>query len=322
MQDTSILIPTCRRPHFLEAALAGVARQTAVDRIGEVLVIENGGDRRSEAVCKKFPNLPIKYIFRNPVVPVSKLIVAVFSEANLPFVALLHDDDWWLDFHLDRSLKKLDSQPKLSACYSSHLATESENLWFRGVGGNFTAWFGNDQCVAPGERLLNFHQMLVTSIVQSGFHMSSLVARRTAIEACYPAFDDGNEYDVDRTLAVELARQGDVLFHDTPAVAVRAHPGQDGQLASKDNRYLWFGKNTRRLIKQAKDAGIDIRSEFASRISRPEFNINMAMRSIALWDIDLLAKESVLPPPWLKAYQRSKWRARLIKTVFFLRRRL
>lgn len=321
MKDISILIPTCRRAHFLQAALQSVARQTALARIGEVLVMENGEDRRSEAVCQQFPNLPIKYIYRDPTIPLSKWTVATLSEASLPLVAMLHDDDWWLDFHLERSLGKLDDQPNLSAVYSSFFFTESENLWFRGVNGNFTAWFGNDQSINGEARVLNFKQMIITSLLQSGFHMSSLVFRRSVIKACFPAFDDGNEFDVDRTLAVELSRQGDVLFHDTPSLVVRLHPGQDGVQAIKDNRAApWFQKNTRRLIKQAQDASIDIRSELSSRISRPGFDSNMAMRFIGPEALNWLAADSLLSPPWLRAYRHAKLRARFFKVVSCINR--
>ena len=113
MKDVSVLIPTAKRPHFLSTALESVARQTALDRIGEVLVIENGEDRGSGDVCKRFPNLPIKYIYRNPTIPASERTVSILREGSLPFVALLHDDDWWFDFHLERSLEKLGKEPSL-----------------------------------------------------------------------------------------------------------------------------------------------------------------------------------------------------------------
>jgi len=319
MKDTSVLISTCKRPHFLIAALESVARQTAVDRIGEIIVVENGSDRGSEKVCQKFPSLPIKYIFRNPMVPLSKLTVTLLSESSLPLVAMLHDDDWWLDFHLERSLEKLDTKPELSAVYSSHFVTESENYWFQGINGNFTAWFANDQRTNGETRILNFKQVLITSLLQSGFHMSSLVYRGAAIKACFAAYDDGNEYDNDRTLAVELSRQGDILFHDTPSAVVRVHPGQDNRLTKKIGKAkYWFNRNTRRLIQQAIGESIDIRSELSLRISRPGFDANMALRCISSADYDPLAEASLLPPPLLKAYRYAKWRDDILRAVFGL----
>ena len=320
MPDTSILIPTCRRPHFLEAALAGVARQTARNRIGEVLVIENGADRRSEDVCRKFPGLPIKYIFRNPVVPVSQLLVATMREASQPFVAMLHDDDWWFDFHLKRSLEKLAARPELSATYSGHFLAESENHWFQKLHGNFAAWFGNDQNLDVESRLLNYRQMLITSLLQTGFHMSSVVYRRAIVEKAYPILDDGNDFDVDRTLAIELARLGDVLFFDTPSLVVRVHAGQDCLLAIQQKRHLRFQVSTRQWLQRAQAEGIDIRAELATRIARPGFDANQAARIIGTDGFAALAEKSLLPDVWQQAYRRAIWRARLLPIIARLRR--
>jgi|ERR1017187_7699351 glycosyltransferase involved in cell wall biosynthesis len=320
MQDTSILIPTCRRPHFLEAALASVARQTALNRIGEVLVIENGEDRRSEDVCRKFRGLPIKYVFRNPVVPVPKLLVATMREAGLPFVAMLHDDDWWFDFHLKRSLEKLAARPDLSATYSGHFLAESENLWFQGLHGNFAAWFGNDQSLDVETRLLNYRQMLITSLLQSGFHVSSVVYRRALVEKAYTILDDGNDFDVDRTLAIELARLGDVLFFDTPSLVVRIHASQDSLLAIKQKRHLRFQVSTRQWIQRAQAEGIDICAELAARIARPGFDAQRAVRTVGATEFAALAEASVLPPPMVQAHRRLNRRRQLIKLFSKLNR--
>jgi GT2 family glycosyltransferase len=49
----TVIIPTCSRPHFLREALESVRQQTALDRIGQVIVSENGGCRDSQAVCEE-----------------------------------------------------------------------------------------------------------------------------------------------------------------------------------------------------------------------------------------------------------------------------
>src|ERR1035437_5923353 len=121
MKDISILLPTCRRPQLPLppsrppqlplTALDCVARLPGSGRIGEVLVMENGLDRGSEEVCRRFSNLPIKYIYRDPVVPAETRTTVTFREASLPLVAVLHDDDWWDDFHLARSVASLEQHP-------------------------------------------------------------------------------------------------------------------------------------------------------------------------------------------------------------------
>jgi len=304
MKDVSVLIPTAKRPHLLSTALESVARQTAIARIGEVLVIENGEDRGSDAVCKRFPNLPIRYLYRNPTISPSERTVSTLSEGSLPFVALLHDDDWWLDFHLERSLEKLEKEPSFSATYSSYLTTESEKDWFRAIHANYTAWFGNDQSLDGVSRTLNFKQTLLANLLHPGFHMSSLVFRRSLIEACFAAFGDGNEFDNDRTLAVELSKQGDMVFHDTPSVVIRVHPEQESLVPWEKNRHFYH-KNTRRLIQQARENSIDIPSEFSRRFSRSGNSVKMALNyaNMASNGFEILAVESLLPPAVLDQYR-------------------
>ena len=302
MKDISILIPTAKRPHFLRTALKSVARQTALSRVGEIIVIENGEDRSSEEVCRQFPSLPIKYIYRNPPVPPSERTVSVLGEASLPFVALLHDDDWWLDFHLERSLEPLDKTLSISAVYSSYFYTQSENDCFRGIYSNYIAWFGNEKSIDGVTRTLNFKQMLTTNIVQSGFHMSSLIFRNAVIKACFPAFKD-HEFDTDRTLAVELSRQGDVFFYDTPSIVVRQHSDQESHPGNNSEAQDWFNKNTRRMIQQARDCSIDLQSELFRCFSRPEISLKMALNYISLYTFEILATEELLPLVLLAQYR-------------------
>ena len=304
MKDVSILLPTAKRHHLLPTALESVARQTAIARIGEVVVIENGEDRRSEDICKCFPNLPIKYIYRNPTIPASERTASILREGSLSFVALLHDDDWWLDFHLERSLANLDINPFISATYSSYFTAESEKDWFRGINGNYTAWFGNDESLDGVSRMLNFKQTLLANLLHPGFHMSSLIFRRALIGACFAAFEDGNPFDTDRTLAVELSRQGDIFFHDTPSLVIRTHPEQDSLTPWEKNRHFYHN-NTRRLIQQARDNSINIFSEFSHRFSRPGNSVQMAFNyaNMSPNGFEILAIESLLPPEVLEKYR-------------------
>ena len=65
MTRVSVVIPSAGRPGMLENALRSVAHQTAANQVVEVVVSENRSDRSTEAVCAKFPELPIRYRFRD-----------------------------------------------------------------------------------------------------------------------------------------------------------------------------------------------------------------------------------------------------------------
>jgi len=59
--ETSIIIPTCRRPHSLRRVLEGIVRQTANQERYEVLVIDNGCDDATSQVVEIFKDR-IRYV--------------------------------------------------------------------------------------------------------------------------------------------------------------------------------------------------------------------------------------------------------------------
>ena len=307
MPDLSILIPTANRPQFLTHSLASIARQSAFHRIAEVVVMENGGNRASEEVCQQFPNLPVRYMFREPRIPIAGLLASWFGEARFPIVAMLHDDDWWAAEHLARGLAALEKNPDASVVYASCALVNDETAWIQGLYGSFLAWFADDTAPAGGLRQLTFEQVLPASLLGNAFHMSSLIALRSAITASLPGLNDGNEFDVDRSLAVELARHGKLLFNDAPSAFVRKHPGQDSGAALVSGReQLWFPRNTRRLLKLASAAGMDIRPRLAGRIAHLNLDFYTIAGQCTEPALDTLYEESLLPPAMVKDYLQRK----------------
>ena len=101
----TIIIPTASRPGMLRTALESVANQTAVSRIGQIFVSENGGSRDSEIVCARFPSLPITYQYREPTTPPLEHMQILMREClHGELTAFLHDDDWWTPTHLASAL--------------------------------------------------------------------------------------------------------------------------------------------------------------------------------------------------------------------------
>jgi hypothetical protein len=304
MPDISILLPTANRPAFLSHALASIARQTALHRVAEVVVMENGCNRESEEVCKRFPQLPIRYEYNDPQITLN-LAAHWFGQARHPVVAMLHDDDWWMDFHLERALSFLQQRPEAPAFYCAVYTVSGENVPINGQHGNFISWFANDTTPPGGLRALEFKEVLVASLLATGYHMSSLVCRRPILELCLPALRDGNTYDVDRTLAVEFSRQATLLFHDLPSVFTRMHPGQDGTAAgASGSAQIWFPRNSERLILLARKSGIDVRHEFAERVSRLELNLEKLVPHCHGGALDVLFDQAVMPASMSEDFTR------------------
>src|SRR5688500_8616761 len=114
----SVLLPTTNRPHFLRTALSSIQRQTALDKITEVIVSENAGGKASEEICKEFKALPIRYIFRDPPVSGKRHFQLLFEGAANEHVAMLHDDDWWDPHHIENGLKHFSTNEGISCYYS------------------------------------------------------------------------------------------------------------------------------------------------------------------------------------------------------------
>ncbi len=135
----TVLIPTASRPLFLREALRSVAQQTAVRAIDQIFVSENGMDPSSEAICAEFPQLPIKYIFRDPAfTPLhhARIMMKEFLVGDI--TCILHDDDWWLPNHLGNALLALKENPEAAAYGSNfHISADGD------IGGynDIHAWF-------------------------------------------------------------------------------------------------------------------------------------------------------------------------------------
>jgi glycosyltransferase involved in cell wall biosynthesis len=110
MRNLTVIICTCNRPVFLREALASIERQSAVQCIDKVIVSENGMTRRSEVICAAFSSFPVEYIYQEQKLLYREHLHWLFGRVTTPYVALLHDDDWWTEDHLSESLLALEEQ--------------------------------------------------------------------------------------------------------------------------------------------------------------------------------------------------------------------
>src|SRR5580704_5194067 len=126
--QTSVIITTRDRPEMLGDALISVRRQTRREAIGQVIVSENGLTDGSRGVCKEFSDLPVQYVKQEP--PVSSLmhLKAIWHHVEGPYVAILHDDDWWMPDHLENALNALDGQSECVATFSNFLDSRGPKL--------------------------------------------------------------------------------------------------------------------------------------------------------------------------------------------------
>ncbi len=224
MKKHSVLIPTANRPKYLETALKSVARQTVADEIEEVIVSENGECRDSEAVCAKFPNLPIRYIFRDPQIDSIKHFQSLYLAAKAPLVSLLCDDDWWGTTHLYMAGRALDDCQSASSWFSEFMYITSEmerhdiHIWRP-----MAIWAAAGYPDVTQQWRLNFEQIVTMCWIVTPFHFSAMVARREAIQKAISFMDEAQPYYADRILYPGLALEGDILFEPFSDTYARWH---------------------------------------------------------------------------------------------------
>lgn len=300
MIPISVFIPTANRPLMLRTALNSVAAQTALANVAEVIVIENRGNRDSEKVCEEFPQLPIRYVFRDPPLPPGyQWCVDAVRRIQSKHMAILFDDDWWLPEHLQYAIESLATHPDAIAAFSTFIYVTGETGFMTEIGSSFLCWFAANNPSSNHRWKMNLTEVLVAGLLCVPFHFSTTVVLRDVWEASLSCIKHGNTYDTDRQISVELARHGPVVVDSRAHTFIRMHPGQHNKEFHASQEHLkWWRDSTRRLLELAKTEGIDLRHEFASRMSSKNIGLRTLRNQFSPHGAyDDLVKEGILIPP-------------------------
>ncbi len=261
----TVVLPTANRPGMLRTALQSIETQSARDRITTIIVSENGGNLDSRAVCAEFPALPISYVFRDGGLTALEHGSLLYAEARklpAPYVAILHDDDWWAFDHIANGLGHLQANPTAPVYWSSSFFVQGESSWFMGCW-NMSCWMVTDFGPLNELAILTLKQAALACVPSAPAAYSSLIAEKDALaDAFQEATNEGNPFDNDRLLFLELARRGPVLVNLVPEVFVRLHSSQDQRSLSDTTAQKHAGAATRRILQFCKDNGIDVLKEF------------------------------------------------------------
>lgn len=296
--DATVIIPTAGRPDLLRVALASIARQSALGRLACVHVSENRGDARSGGVCAEFPSLPIRYTLRDPQLAINDHFTTLFNEVETPYVAMIHDDDWWSPHHLSAGLADLDRNPQAAAHYSAFAEIESENTFPRWTPG-LACWFGAGFPSTTTTWELDRAGMSLACLPHTPTRFSALIARSEALKASLGVFRLGNSFDTDRMLAVALAGRGTVLFDPVPDVFIRMHQTQDSKNYDTERTIAHMSGTTRWLFATAAENGIDLGRVLSDRLALcPEPQREALMDLLCMpWCIRVLRETGKLPAP-------------------------
>jgi hypothetical protein len=226
--SVTVTLCTCNRPAMLRDALESIRGQTARSAVARIIVSENSLNDESEAVCREFSDLPIKYVKQRPPVPILEHLGAIWHLVESPLVAILHDDDWWAPGHLESAIEVLQSNERCAATYSSFLESYRPQSygWFNQC--YFLSWFALGCDFSRSASLLDPTDVMLSCLLNAGLHYSTVVGRKEAMWDAYSrVFDTGNAFDNDRTFPVFLSRHGSIGYLTAPEVFVRLHPSRD-----------------------------------------------------------------------------------------------
>ena len=258
----TVIIPTANRPVFLETALESVARQSASHNIEEIIVSENLGNRESEEVCHKFKNLPIRYLFQDPILTSVQNIHFLMQQAKSEFVAFLCDDDWWSTGHLDTAITSLSKNLDASAFFSGCLFTESEAASSGFVYPRLPLWLASGKPKYSSQWILTMPSIFAISWIWTSFHLSTMVARREALMKASEVLLDSHPYYTDRILYPHLSMHGSIIYDPFIDTFIRAHQGNYYRDKRKEDLDKHHAEGSKKIFELGANLNLDLVGEW------------------------------------------------------------
>lgn len=213
MGRVSVVIPTTARPDVLEVTLRAVSRQVSRDLIDEVIVSENLGDASSRDACDKFPELPIRFVLREPQLTWSLHAQTLLREARSEFVAFCCDDDVWAPGHIATGVEALDAHQSAGSFFSAAATGESElsqrmSTWCAPL-----LWLAAGSPPRMSQYVLDRRAMLAIGWMFCPFKWSTLIARSdVGAKAAEVLTREPIPYWADCDFELALSREADVVF--------------------------------------------------------------------------------------------------------------
>lgn len=128
----SCIITTFNRSDLVSQAIESVLHQT-YENLELIIVDDCSSEDYSAVIAKHLLNNKVTY-FKNPInLGLSASRNQGIKLASGHYVAFLDDDDQWLPEKLLNQVTVLESSPKLVACSSSHIESETGRLINKGI---------------------------------------------------------------------------------------------------------------------------------------------------------------------------------------------
>jgi hypothetical protein len=290
---------------MLKTALRSIANQSALSQISEIIVVENGAERQSEAVCNEFQLLPINYVFNNiPIAPGRHLAREWLRHIKEDHFAILFDDDWWIENHLERGIHSFSFANDVVASYGACALLEGEEHYLKYFFGQFNMWFATDEKPAEDRWKFQLQQMLVANLISTTCHFSSIIVNREAWAECIEELDD-NPFDTDRIIATMLSTKGSVILDRIPSVLIRVHGQQEGIRMNNEVGHFWWDQTSKKLTDIASASNIDLASTYRDLLQKKGISVGELRNFGNFQSIDYLVNQGIVPRPEPIAVQAS-----------------
>jgi hypothetical protein len=218
-----------------------------LDYVDQIIVSENSLSRDSEGVSREFPSLPIRYLRQDPPIPAAQHFTALIDLVTTFYVAILHDDDWWLPHHLEYSIEALE-RTRAVASFSNFFETVSPRHPVRTSHKALRVWAVAGQDFSKKSLLLTAEQNFLIHLLSTSVHYSTYVGRTSECAlTARQLLEIGNDYDNDRNFPILLGEHGRLVYMTGFAACIRIHEGQDCARDIFVNGAERYALNTARL---------------------------------------------------------------------------
>jgi glycosyltransferase involved in cell wall biosynthesis len=242
VSKVSVIVPTCRRPQLLDAALSSLRAVEGPDAELELIVVDNADDRETEAVAGRFGARYLHCAVPGPGAPRNVGLLA----ATGTYIAFLDDDDVWLPGHLRPHVEAFAADPDLRMVVGQTLTCDFH------LKPLFPAW-----------PTLEAGRISMASVFCNFSVLGSLLVHRAVVDAGLRFREDvlvGEDWDWE----VRVAERFPVAFVPVPCVALRTWP--DGDVARERVTWARMGHFHRVLAPHLRGPGAWLRWQLVIRV--------------------------------------------------------
>jgi glycosyltransferase involved in cell wall biosynthesis len=300
-QKTSALVDVCipahGRPRYLVDAIESVYAQTLT--AWTLVISEDGaGGGEIEKVVEPYLSDPrVSYVTTGENVGAARNMTSLIQRGSAPYVAILHDDDFWYPTYLAFHVDFLEQHPEAGWVFSLAKVVDESGREVRRIPPHLR------EGVLPSEELVP--RLLRTNFVEG----TAVLTRRNSYEAVGPMFDTQFERIYDWDMFLRLATHFPTGHFHVWECAWRRHGAQstfEGRLRGDEKlRFLDYSEAevkkalpnlrlSKRHLARTKSRTYLMRAIDALEMNKPRDSIHEATRALKIYPLSVFDPQTPL----------------------------